>query len=612
MFSVVLLSGGLEYTNYVYICQKLYDEWQSEYIQINNKFYFNVKPLPELISPTAILPVSGAELISPNDIAVNKYFKKYINISGDEKVKAGPFYPTDVSSSITFSVRLYNKYKVADCNDLIPYITNNFNKFVMSKKQEFIIPKYSTIIICESNISGCLIDTNTKLFFKEPSRYRLLNIPDAEINKIIDVNLEELGIGGLETEYATIFRRAFSTRVLPPTLLTQLNIKHVKGLLLYGPPGTGKTLFARELAKALTNDKNIQIVSGPELLNRYIGKSEENIRTLFAKAEDDYKDFGVNSKLHIIIFDEIDSICKTRRHTDTGTAENIVNQLLTKIDGMRELNNILIIGMTNRLDLIDKALLRPGRFEVQIAMKLPNLSDRIQILNIHTKKFREYNILDKDIDIPTIALQTNNYTGAELEGLVKSAFSFALERRTTQGIKIINNDFIRALKEINCSFSQDSNIPPVDYNPNFKDLFKHFDENQLTFISNSNAQCAYCYSKQFSLTRLFEAESVLGLDDREKILEIKKCFKDAKFANNGGSLIIFKDYDYLINLSARVFDFIFDEMGTPWVLPAGPPRAVVTPPKAVSQAINLLIKNSNIKVICLSETVIKENVKINT
>merc|ERR1712180_542942 len=131
-----------------------------------------------------------------------------------------------------------------------------------------------------------------------------------------------------------------------------------------------------------------KIINGPEIFNKFIGESEANIRKLFKEAEADELKLGVNSPLHIIIFDEIDAICKKRGSVagNTGVNDTVVNQLLSKIDGVDQLNNILIIGMTNRLDMIDDALTRPGRLEVKIEISLPKESGRVQILNIHTKK----------------------------------------------------------------------------------------------------------------------------------------------------------------------------------------------------------------------------------
>jgi vesicle-fusing ATPase len=175
-----------------------------------------------------------------------------------------------------------------------------------------------------------------------------------------------MGIGGLDTEFSSIFRRAFASRIFPPGLIEKLGIQHVKGILLFGPPGTGKTLIARQIGKML-NSREPKVINGPEVLNKYVGQSEENIRKLFADAEKEYKEKGEESGLHIIIFDELDAVCKQRGSGaggGTGVGDSVVNQLLSKLDGVDQLNNILLIGMTNRKDMIDDALLRPGRLEV--------------------------------------------------------------------------------------------------------------------------------------------------------------------------------------------------------------------------------------------------------
>ena len=118
-----------------------------------------------------------------------------------------------------------------------------------------------------------------------------------------------MGVGGLDTEFNAIFRRAFASRVFPPEVMEQLGCKHVKGILLFGPPGTGKTLMARQIGQML-NSREPKIVNGPEILDKYVGESEANIRKLFAEAEEEEVRMGPLSGLHIIIFDEIDAICK--------------------------------------------------------------------------------------------------------------------------------------------------------------------------------------------------------------------------------------------------------------------------------------------------------------
>ncbi|KAM8825506.1 vesicle-fusing ATPase isoform 2-T2 [Synchiropus picturatus] len=244
-----------------------------------------------------------------------------------------------------------------------------------------------------------------------------------------DWNFEKMGIGGLDKEFSDIFRRAFASRVFPPDIVEQMGCKHVKGILLFGPPGCGKTLMARQIGKML-NAREPKIVNGPEILNKYVGESEANIRKLFAEAEEEQKRLGANSGLHIIIFDELDAICKQRGTgaSSTGVHDTVVNQLLSKIDGVEQLNNILVIGMTNRPDLIDDALMRPGRFEVKMEIGLPDEKGRVQILTIHTNKMRSFNLLAQDVDIKELASETKNYSGAELEGLVRAAQSTAMNR----------------------------------------------------------------------------------------------------------------------------------------------------------------------------------------
>lgn len=379
-----------------------------------------------------------------------------------------------------------------------------------------------------------------------------------------DFKFEDMGIGGLDNEFTSIFRRAFASRIFPPALIEKLGIQHVKGMLLYGPPGTGKTLIARQIGKML-NAKEPKIVNGPEILSKYVGSSEENIRNLFKDAEQEYKQKGDSSSLHIIIFDELDSIFKQRgsRGDGTGVADNVVNQLLAKMDGVDQLNNILVIGMTNRKDLIDEALLRPGRFEVQVEIHLPDEAGRVQILEIKTKQMRENHALDDDVDLHQLAKLTKNFSGAELEGLVKSATSFSLSQHIKVGtVGQITGDLDSVMVNMACFMNALMEVKPaygvheedlqdclqggiIKYSPKIDNILMRV-ERDITQLKNSErfnfssvmlygppgsgktALAAYMALKsKFPFIRMISSDEVIGMTETAKVNYIDTTFRDA-------------------------------------------------------------------------------------
>eukprot|EP00768_Dysnectes_brevis_P001762 gnl/Dysnectes_brevis/1495_a1693_1697.p1 GENE.gnl/Dysnectes_brevis/1495_a1693_1697~~gnl/Dysnectes_brevis/1495_a1693_1697.p1 ORF type:complete len:741 (-),score=263.99 gnl/Dysnectes_brevis/1495_a1693_1697:120-2342(-) len=378
-------------------------------------------------------------------------------------------------------------------------------------------------------------------------------------------NMEDLGIGGLDTQFQEIFRRAFASRVFPPAVAKRLGLQHVRGILLFGPPGTGKTLMARQIGKML-NSKEPKVVSGPEVLDMYVGKSEANVRALFADAEKDQKELGDDSELHIVIFDELDAICKQRgmRSDSTGTFDSVVNQLLAKMDGVEALDNLLIIGMTNRKDLIDSALLRPGRFEVHLEISLPDRDGRHQILRIHTASMRESGSLSPDVDLPALAERTKNFSGAELAGLVRSAASFALaglvdpaqiaqlDKIDPESIVVTQECFEGALKEVRPDYGRDQldlgAMSPLGFIPVGKsisildDIMGHIAMVQKSAVrlgtlllhgqpgSGKTAILSHVIqSCNFDYVKLISAQDLIlkSIGDVGKVAIISKAFEDA-------------------------------------------------------------------------------------
>src|SRR3990167_2315402 len=384
--------------------------------------------------------------ISPKNIAMNINHRKFLNCQLSGAVSCEPVLEVPELTLVEFKVTLNVKPTsevIINEKELRSSFSDSFvSSFTLIRKSltstvlltpVYVVPRYgnttkNTVIKFFSE--NPLIRLSGKLSEEKYSK-QLIITPDIDITTELfrdNLDLKNLGIGGLDTEFEEIFRRAFASRSLPPDLVKNLGIKHSRGILLYGPPGCGKTLLARQIGKVL-NCVEPKIVNGPSLLNKYVGQSEQNVRELFIDAE---KDSNKN-RLHLIICDEFDSLGGTRTTgSDTGSqvSNNIVNQFLSKIDGVDSLENILLICMTNRKDIIDPAVLRPGRLDVQIEISLPDEKGRLEILQIHTTKLKTNGSLSDTVDLERIAEKLKGYTGAELEGIVRAATTYAIRRET--------------------------------------------------------------------------------------------------------------------------------------------------------------------------------------
>ena len=272
--------------------------------------------------------------------------------------------------------------------------------------------------------------------------------PSALREVLVEVpNVKWKDIGGLE-ELKKQLQQAVEWPLKYPDLFEQTGARPPKGILLYGPPGTGKTM----LAKAVANESEANFISikGPELLSKWVGESESGVREVFRKAR--------QAAPTIIFFDEIDAVAPVRGSGmgDTNVTERVVSQLLTELDGIEELQKVVVLAATNRPDIVDPALLRAGRFDKLLEVPQPGKEARLDILRIHTSK----NPLDKDVDLTGIAQKTEGYTGADLASLASTAVMLALEehvgkyknsediRKHTNEVKVTAKHFEDALTKM--------------------------------------------------------------------------------------------------------------------------------------------------------------------
>jgi len=282
-----------------------------------------------------------------------------------------------------------------------------------------------------------IIDADTEIAIGEK--------PAAVVREVPKVTYED--IGGLREEIRKI-REMVELPLKYPELFERLGVEAPKGVLLYGPPGTGKTL----LAKAVANETNAAFfsISGPEIMSKFYGESEERLREIFRQAEENAPS--------IIFIDEIDAIAPKREEVTGEVEKRVVSQLLALMDGLKPRGRVVVIGATNRPNAIDPALRRPGRFDREIEIGVPNKQGRLEILQIHTRGMP----LAEDVDLEKIASVTHGFVGADLAALCKEAAMRALRRilpeidfeKDTIPAEILNkitvtmDDFMEALKDV--------------------------------------------------------------------------------------------------------------------------------------------------------------------
>ncbi|MEK6856748.1 MAG: CDC48 family AAA ATPase, partial [Nanoarchaeota archaeon] len=275
-------------------------------------------------------------------------------------------------------------------------------------------------------------DFEEALKIVRPSAMReiLVEIPNVKWNRV----------GGLESTKQEL-KEAVEWPLKYQNAFKNLGIEPPRGILLYGPPGCGKTL----LAKAVANESqaNFILVKGPELLNKFVGESEKGVRKVFEKAR--------QLTPAIVFFDEIDSLVPRRGGYDnSGVTERVVNTLLSEMDGLEELKDVIVMAATNRPDMLDPALLRPGRFDRMILVSVPDEKSRLEIFNINTKDMP----LATDVDLVKLAKEAKLYTGADIENVCKEAGILAL-RENLKAREVTMKHFEDALKKTRASVTEE-------------------------------------------------------------------------------------------------------------------------------------------------------------
>jgi transitional endoplasmic reticulum ATPase len=270
--------------------------------------------------------------------------------------------------------------------------------------------------------------------------------------EVPDVTWED--VGGLEATKERL-RETIQWPLEYPEVFEAMDMQSAKGVMLYGPPGTGKTLLAKAVANE--SESNFISVKGPELLNKFVGESEKGVREVFKKARENAPT--------VVFFDEIDSIAteRGRNTSDSGVSERVVSQLLTELDGLETLEDVVVIATTNRPDLIDSALLRPGRLDRHVHVPVPDEEARRAIFDVHTQR----KPLADDVDLDALAERTEGYVGADIEAVCREA-AMAASREfinsvspeevddTVGNVRITMEHFENALGEVGPSVTADT------------------------------------------------------------------------------------------------------------------------------------------------------------
>ena len=408
---------------------------------------------PEPMRQLGIEPGQVIELIGKRNTAVigwqadDEQGRDIIRIDGQTRKNAG------IGINDLLSIKPI-KAKPAKMVVLLPLANNSvvidkeFCEFVKNRLRGYPVTAGDeiSVIILGNSMDFKVEKVVPKTIAKIDSSTKLSILAESTVDKKPRITYEE--IGGLKDQIKRL-REIVELPLRHPEVFTRLGIEPHNGILMYGSPGCGKTLIAKALASE--SEANFYIINGPEIVNKYYGETEARLRDIFKEARD--------SAPSIIFIDEIDAIAPKREEAFGDVEKRVVAQLLALMDGMSERGNVIVLGATNRPESIDPALRRPGRFDREIEVGVPNAEGRLEILQIHT---RGMPLAANDIDLRSLAAELHGYTGADIKALCREAAMKALRRylpeidlegdkisrETLEIMEIRNKDFREGMKEI--------------------------------------------------------------------------------------------------------------------------------------------------------------------
>ncbi len=385
-------------------------------------------------------------------IRMDKIIKGNAGVRTGEKVRVRPVEVGEASKVVLAP----QDHMIRVAPDFHNWVKRRLYDFVVTKGDVVLIPIFQRFIplVVVSVTPGTFgkVGANTVIEVRERP---------VELSKIIVPTVTYEDIGGLKEEIQRI-REMVELPLKHPELFRHLGIEPPKGVLLYGPPGCGKTL----LAKAVANESNAHFISisGPEIMSKYYGESEKRLREIFEEAE--------KNAPSIIFIDEIDSIAPNRNEVTGEVERRVVAQLLALMDGLKGRGEVIVIGATNRPEALDPALRRPGRFDREIEIGVPDREGRKEILQIHTRNVP----LADDVDLDELADITHGFVGADLAALVREAAMAALRRvlpridldaetipiEILEELKVTKDDFMEALRLVQPSALREISIEVPD------------------------------------------------------------------------------------------------------------------------------------------------------